>query len=40
MARAEDWDKIPPGTQAPARTKLARVPKQPITPKTPRDQPA
>ena len=40
MARAEDWDKITPGTQAPARTKLARVPKQPITPKTPGDQPA
>jgi len=40
MARAEGWEKIIPGTQAPARTKLARVPKQPITPKTPGDQPA
>jgi len=40
MARAEDWDKITPGTQTPARTKLARVPKQPITRKTPGDQPA
>ena len=41
MARAEDWDKITPGTQAPARTKLARVPREPgITPKTPGDQPA
>jgi hypothetical protein len=40
MARAEDWDTITPGTQAPARTKLARVPRQPITPKTPGDQPA
>src|SRR5580704_14477388 len=27
MARAEDWDKITPVTQAPARTKPARVPK-------------
>ena len=40
MARAEEWDKITPGTQAPARTKLARVPNQPTTPKTPGDQPA
>jgi hypothetical protein len=40
MARAEGWEKIIPGTQAPARTKLARVPKQPITRKTPGDQPA
>ena len=38
MAQAEGWAKITPGTQAPARTKLARVPKQPITPKTPGDQ--
>ena len=27
MAQAEGWAKITPGTQAPARTKLARVPK-------------
>ena len=40
MARAEGRAKITPGTQAPARTKLARVPKQPIPPKTPGDQPA
>ena len=41
MARAEGWAKITPGTQAPARTKLARVPREPgITPKTPGDQPA
>ena len=40
IARAEGREKITPGTQAPARTKLARVPKQPITPKTPGDQPA
>ena len=40
MARAEGWATITPGTQAPARTKLARIPKQPITPKTPGDQPA
>jgi hypothetical protein len=40
MARAEGWEKITPGTQAPARTKLTRVPKQPITRKTPGDQPA
>jgi hypothetical protein len=40
MARAEGWTKITPGTQAPARTKLARVPKHPVTPKTPGDQPA
>ena len=40
MARAEGRAKITPGIQAPARTKLARVPKQPITPKTPGDQPA
>lgn len=40
MARAESWEKITPGTQAPARTKLARVPKPPITRKTPGDQPA
>ena len=38
MARAEGWAKITPGTRAPARTKLARVPKQPITPKTPGDR--
>ena len=38
MAQAEGWAQITPGTQAPARTKLARVPKQPITPKTPGDQ--
>jgi len=38
MARAEGWTKITPGTQAPARTKLARVPKPPITPKTPGDE--
>ena len=38
MAQAEHWAKITPGTQAPPRTKLARVPKQPITPKTPGDQ--
>jgi hypothetical protein len=40
MARAEGRAKITPGTQAPARTKLARVPKPPITPETPGDQPA
>ena len=41
IARAEGWAKITPGTQAPARTKLARVPREPgITPKTPGDQPA
>jgi hypothetical protein len=41
MARAEGWATITPGTQAPARTKLARVPREPgITPKTPGDQPA
>jgi hypothetical protein len=40
MARAEGWTKITPGTQAPARTKLARVPEPPITPKTPGDRPA
>src|SRR5208282_6134321 len=40
MARAEGWATITPGTQAPARTKLARVPKPPVTPKTPGDQPA
>jgi hypothetical protein len=39
MARAEGWAKITPGTQAPPRTKLARVPNQPKTPKTPGDQP-
>jgi hypothetical protein len=38
MARAEGWDTITPGTQAPPRTKLARVPNQLITPKTPGDQ--
>jgi hypothetical protein len=38
MARAEGWATITPGTQAPARTKLVRVPKPPITPKTPGDQ--
>ncbi len=27
MARTEGWDKITPGTQAPARTKLVRVPR-------------
>ena len=40
MARAEGWATITPGSQAPARTKLVRVPKQPITGKTPGDQPA
>ncbi len=40
MARAEGWATITPGTQAPARTKLVRVPKQPIPGKTPGDQPA
>ena len=41
MARAEGWANITPGTQAPARTKLARVPREPgITPKTPGDRPA
>ena len=40
MARTEGWATITPGTQAPARTKLARVPKHPKTPKTPGDQPA
>ena len=41
MARAEGWATITPGSQAPARTKLIRVPNpQPITPKTPGDQPA
>ena len=40
MARAEGWAKITPGTQAPPRTKPARVPKPPITGKTPGDQPA
>ncbi len=40
MARAEDWATITPGTQAPPRTKLARVPNHPIPPKTPGDQPA
>jgi hypothetical protein len=40
MARAEGWATITPGTQAPARTKLTRVPKQHITGKTPGDQPA
>jgi hypothetical protein len=41
MARAEGWAEITPGTQAPARTKLARVPREPgVTPKTPGDQPA
>ncbi len=40
MARAEGWATINPGTQAPARTKLARVPNQPKPPKTPGDQPA
>ena len=29
MARAEGWATITPGTQAPARTKLARVPRNP-----------
>jgi hypothetical protein len=29
MARAEGWATITPGTQAPPRTKLARVPNQP-----------
>jgi hypothetical protein len=38
MARAEGWAKITPGAQAPSRTKLARVPNQPKTPKT-RGQP-
>ena len=41
MARAEGWATITPGMQAPARAKLARVPREPgITPKTPGDQPA
>ena len=40
MAAAENWDTITPGTPAPARTKLARVPKHATTPKTPGDQPA
>ena len=40
MARAEGWATITPGTQAPPRTKLARVPNQPKPPKTPGDQPA
>jgi len=40
MARTEAWTKTTPGTQAPARTRLIRVPKQPMTPKTPGDQPA
>ena len=31
MARAEGWATITPGTQAPPRTKLARVPNPPIT---------
>jgi hypothetical protein len=31
MARAEGWATITPGTQAPARTKLIRVPKSPHT---------
>ena len=39
MARAEGWATITPGTQAPPRTKLARVPNPyPIPPKTPGDQ--
>jgi hypothetical protein len=32
MARAEGWATITPGTQAPPRTKLARVPNQPRPP--------
>ena len=40
MARAEGWATITPGTHAPPRTKLARVPNPPIPPKTPGDQPA
>ena len=40
MARTEAWTKTTPGTQAPARTRLIRVPKQPMTPKTPGYQPA
>ena len=40
MARTEAWTKTTPGTQAPARTRLVRVPKQPMTPKTPGYQPA
>lgn len=40
MARAEGWDTTTPGTQAPPRTKLARIPNQPKTGKTPGDQPA
>jgi hypothetical protein len=40
MARAEGWATINPGTQAPARTKLTRVPSPPKPPKTPGDQPA
>ena len=39
MARAEGWTTITPGTQAPPRTKLARVPNKPIPPKTPGDHP-
>jgi hypothetical protein len=40
MARAEGWVTITPGTQAPPRTKLARVPNQLKPPETPGDQPA
>jgi hypothetical protein len=40
MARAEGWATITPGTQAPPRTKLARIPNQPTPRKTPGDQPA
>ena len=40
MARTEGWATITPGSQAPARTKLVRVPNYPKPPKTPGDQPA
>jgi Family of unknown function (DUF6788) len=36
MARAEGWAKITPGTQAPPRTRPARVPRHPKTPKPPK----
>jgi hypothetical protein len=43
MARAEGWASVTPGTPAPPRTRLARVPRQAKPPKggeTPGDQPA
>ena len=40
MARAEGWATITPGSKAPPRTKLARVPNQPKPLKTPGDHPA